>query len=77
MAAVLVAAPGVGIAQPQMTAREGNIWGGLNHEPDPAQVGSEERAGLGSPASAQQQNDDVDRLYRSLTGAEGRPPGKP
>ena len=78
LAAVVAVAPGAAIAQGQVPAREGNIWGGVNHEPNPAQVGPQERAaGLDAPGSAQEQNDDVDRLYRSLMRAEGESGGEP
>lgn len=73
--AALAASPGLGVAQTQVPAREGNIWGGLNHEPTPSQVlPQEEAAGVGQrPAQQKKQNDDVETLFRSLMRAEGQP----
>lgn len=55
-------------AQPQVPAREGNIWGGVAHQPTAGGVQAEERAaGIAPPPQEQKVlNQDVDQLYRQL-----------
>lgn len=71
----LASAPGFTGARAQVAAREGNIWGGFDHQPVPSQVLPQERAaGVAPPAAVEQQeNKDVDRLYRELMQSEGQP----
>ena len=58
----------------QTPPREGNIWGGVDHEPVPSQVQPQERAaGVSLPrAERKQQTDEVERLYRNLLQSEGQ-----
>jgi hypothetical protein len=61
--------PGVALAQSQQTpSREGNIWGGAVHDPNPKIVGPEERAAGVAPSPHQQEKIDKkeDRLYQEL-----------
>jgi len=75
VAAALAVAPGLALAQTHVPTREGNIWGGLDHEPRPSQVLPQERAAgvAPSPAGETQQTDDVETLYRDLMQSEGQP----
>jgi hypothetical protein len=55
-------------AQAEPPAREGNIWGGIDHEPNPAAVHQDEKAAglLSSPQEQQRLNDEVERTARKL-----------
>jgi hypothetical protein len=55
-------------AQAEPPAREGNIWGGIDHEPNPAAVHQDEKAAglLPSPQEQQRLNDEVERTARKL-----------
>jgi hypothetical protein len=72
-AATLVATPGVSFAQTQVP-REGNIWGGLDHEPVPSLVRRNEATAGIAPRPQQQQatTDEVETLYESLMRAESK-----
>jgi hypothetical protein len=71
---LVVAASDASFAQAPVPLREGNIWNGIDHEPQSAQVAREERdAGIAAPAEQQRANaHEVDRLYQYLM--RGAPP---
>ncbi len=71
---LMVAASDASFAQAPVPLREGNIWNGFDHEPQPAQVERQERAaGIAAPAAQQRANaHEVDRLYQYLL--HGAPP---
>jgi hypothetical protein len=47
--------------------RIGNIWGGLNHQPKPAEVAPlEERAGIAPPNQQQKLDQEIAQLTREL-----------
>ena len=60
-------------AQQRVPLREGNIWGGLDHEPVPSDVHrSEEAAGIAqSPTQEDRSSNEVETLYRQLIQKEG------
>lgn len=65
--------PSFALAQDRVPTREGNIWGGMDHEPVPSEVQrQEETTGIHqSPAQQDKTNNDVESLYRQLMGKEG------
>jgi hypothetical protein len=71
-ALALGAFPSCAIAQDRVPLREGNIWGGFDHEPVPSEVHrDEEAAGIAkSPAQQDKTTGDVESLYRQLMGNE-------
>ena len=71
MSAALVSSPAAAFAQQGLVApREGNIWGGVAHEPSAPSVNNAERnAGVALPqGQAQKENQEVERLEQQLTG---------
>ena len=60
--------PSFAVAQDRVPTREGNIWGGFDHEPVPSQVQREEEAAgiRQSPGQQDKTTNDVERLYREL-----------
>lgn len=71
-ALALGAVPQFATAQDRVPLREGNIWGGLDHEPVPSDVHRDEQAaGIAkSPAQQEKTTDDIEGLYRQLMGSE-------
>jgi hypothetical protein len=74
-AALLVATPGVAFPQATVAAREGNIWGGRDHQPRPAQVTHDEQAAGIAPSPGQKDAtaQEVQHLYQYLM--RNTPPG--
>ena len=75
-AALLAATSGVGFPQTTVPAREGNIWGGRDHEPQPGQVAHDEQAAGIAPSPKQEHatTQEVERLYQYLTRGTPLPP---
>lgn len=67
-AGLLVAMPGVAFPQTTVPTREGNIWGGRDHQPRPAQVTRDEQAAGIAPPSQQEHatTQEVEHLYQYL-----------
>ena len=65
--------------QSQPPAREGNIWGGVAHQPTRGGVQEQEKAaGIALPSQQQKTlNQDVDQLYRELMTREVPKTGRP
>ena len=70
---VFFAQPALALAQsmpsghPALPTRIGNIWGGLNHQPTPAEVASlEEQAGIAPPNQQQKLDQEIAQLMREL-----------
>jgi hypothetical protein len=69
---VLLALSAAWPAQADSPARVGNIWGGFDHEPDPAIVHEGEKAAgvLPSPQRQKQLDNDVERTTCELLGQQ-------
>ena len=67
-AALLGVMPSAAFPQTTVPAREGNIWGGLDHQPQQAQVARDEKATgvAASPVQREATARTVDELYRYL-----------
>jgi hypothetical protein len=68
----LLALSAASAAQADPPVRVGNIWGGLDHEPDPAIVheGENAKGVLPSPQRQEQLDNDVERTARELLGQQ-------
>ncbi|MDO9709646.1 hypothetical protein [Paracraurococcus lichenis] len=64
--------PAPGEAPP---ARIGPVWDGREHQPNPAEIEARSRAlGIGEPRRQDRDAQDVDKLYRDLTGSNPQAP---
>jgi hypothetical protein len=67
--AIAQPAPPPGAAQPARPGRNGEVWDFRTHQPNPAEIEARERA-LGLPQAAQPgETQEIDQLYRDLTGS--------
>ncbi len=72
-AVALVSAPVLASAQSSLPSREGNIWDGTAHDPEPSRVIPKERAdGVALPPGQRRAvTDQVEDLYRKLEAGSG------
>jgi len=68
VALVFAALPVLSAAADTVPRREGNIWGGRNHEPVAPDVQRSEQAAGVAPSPRQQKSDDdeVENIYRQV-----------
>jgi hypothetical protein len=63
-----------GVQQGAPPDRIGPVWDHREHEPNPAEVQARERALGLPPASQRGETQEVETLYRDLTGSNPNPP---